>query len=267
MQIAHCYELKYGSSLKADLDETLKQRDSSYFKHAVLGMFDTRAELCARFSFLPDYPRIVRVTDVFIPFLCSCGPDELKDYKEALSSVHSFDVSKSNYCFYFWCLLSKMLTVTRSQEESTRKIIEQEASSLNCKMSVEYFTTLLTTCSFDHLRALFLEYKEVHKEDIEDSIRKMPHTELTHHFKSVVQCIKGQFRHDFQMMKESRSDYLQASLIYAILSRCEGEKLANFDGTSDFSLANYILEMFPYDNSLCHLLLTLCQVGNSDELV
>ena len=261
-QIEKYYNKKHSVELKEALKDVLGKFDSRYFKDAVLGLFDTNPELCARFSFHRDNSRIlIRNKDILIPFLCSCSAEELLVFKESLNEFHSFDVSRGDYSYYFSPLMRCMLKANRTENESI-KDVRTDAESLRPNFSVEHFTKLLTTRTFDHLRAVFVRYKQLEGKDITCTIETLQNSEQTQHLLQIVKCIKEQFLLNFKMMENSRSVDLHVSLIYAAIKH-----RVTTDESGDFKLASYILTMFPYDNSLCHLLLSLCQVSNSSELV
>ena len=242
VDIAYWYKEKWGTSIKDDLEKTLSQLDSSHFKLAVLGMVDTNAELCARFSFKQEGSCVTMCPDVVIPFLCSCTTTELSVYKNCLKTFHNIDVSRGNNSSHFSPLLTKMLNAIRPKDQSVK------SDDLTPEFSVKQFVDRLASWNFDDLKSMFTEYKTCAGEDIEETLDKKPYCEFTEHLKQVVKSIREHYEYNWLKMNKCEAAAFQTSLIYSVISGKQKDKIGD-----------YIRQVFPYDASLCHLLTSLCK--------
>ncbi|KER33325.1 hypothetical protein T265_12644, partial [Opisthorchis viverrini] len=191
-----------------------------------------------------------------IEILCSRTNDQIRQIKEAYTKVNpGRDLEKdviSDTSGNFKRIMVSLLQANRDESltfdrNAARRDAEDlyEAGEKNLGTDESKFNMLLASKSFAYLRAVFVEYANVSKSDIETSIKKEMSGDLRKTMLAIVQCIQNKQSYFAKELMKSMKGLgtKDETLIRIIVSRCEmdmGKIKEEFQKESGKTLESWI---------------------------
>ena len=156
-------------------------------------------------------------------------------------------------------------------EDYDYETFSTESASFDCGREKSVFTDILSSRNLSHLRKVFCTYKEKTGIDIAHIIGHEVPVDVKKFVRMIVNCISED---SINVIEHALKDgeHLKDSLTYAILyaasrSELNLEEIVCVARERGFTVGEWIKDTFPYDDNLCYLLLLLCKVPNSLDIV
>ncbi|THD22380.1 Annexin [Fasciola hepatica] len=171
--------------------------------------------------------------DALIEILCSRTNEQIRKVKEAYTRLHGRDLEKdvvSDTSRYFKRIMVSLIQANRDESTTVdraaaRRDAEELYSAGEKKLGTDEskFIMILGSKSFAHLRAVFEEYGNVSKNDIEKALKSEMSGDLLKSMLSIVRCIKNKPKYfAYQLYKSMKGlGTRDRTLIRIIVSRCE----------------------------------------------
>ncbi|KAH3705211.1 annexin A6-like isoform X1 [Dreissena polymorpha] len=227
-QIVAAYKTMFGK----DLSEDLKGDLSGHFLDTMKALIMAPAEYDA-YQLRKAMKGLGTDEDVLIEVLCTRSNAQLKEVIRVYKEKFNRDLEKdiiSDTSGHFKKLLVSLVQANRSDSnEVDRAKAKQDAKDLYQAGEAKWgtdeskFNTILVTRSYPQLRAMFDEYKNISKKDIEEALKSEMSGDILRGMLTVVRCVKHKFNHFARQLQKTMKGIGtdDDTLVRVVVSRCE----------------------------------------------